>query len=73
MRVPPCDGMQSLFFPEDELRPETPVPLHLCETCPMRRECLVRGWKEQYGFWGGYSTEQRMIAHRRGVRPDDLT
>lgn len=82
--TPPCDGMQHLFFPDHEfysfqemrdmnLDPfPTPVPVHMCEGCPIRRECLERGWNEDFGWWGGFSFEQRYLAQRAGKGPDAL-
>lgn len=47
----------------------------ICNTCPVKRECLEHALKvpEMFGVWGGMTEEQRRILLRkRGVRFDNL-
>lgn len=52
-----CRGMDpNDFYPYKG----DPVPVEVCETCPMRLECLAWGLcHERYGFWGGVSERNR--------------
>ena len=41
----------------------------ICRTCPIQIECLELGLREQYGIWGGMTTqERRALANRRRRR-----
>lgn len=62
---PPCLGATPLLFPEEETEETRPT---FCETCPLhyRIPCLEQGMSEDYGFWGGYSTEERIVADLEG-------
>jgi WhiB family redox-sensing transcriptional regulator len=39
----------------------------ICETCPVRIECLsyAVGWKINFGIWGGRDVEERKKIRRR--------
>lgn len=36
--------------------------LALCSGCPFKRECLTEGLAEEFGIWGGTTTETRRLA-----------
>lgn len=63
---PPCLGATPLLFPEEETEENRP---RFCATCPAdhRIPCLRQGMSEEYGYWGGFSTEERQRARDRGI------
>jgi WhiB family redox-sensing transcriptional regulator len=72
----------SQFFPSDSgrgaLRQEREA-LKICETCPVRTECLAYATsnRERFGVWGGRSFEPKrkkcgtISGHRQHVRNDE--
>ncbi len=66
-----CRGVDpELFFPPrggewDEAR-------HVCERCPVRRECLEYALEtgEKFGIWGGTSERQRRGLRVRRLRDE---
>lgn len=64
-----CAGSNpELWFPE---RGETVQPaLDICQTCPVRTECLdyaVR-WRIDHGIWGGLASRQRRPLYETTAR-----
>ena len=69
-RPTPCDGVPHLFFtPYPE--PDPPAP-EFCATCPERLPCLIRGWDESHGTWGGLTTDERVEAKMDGLSPEEV-
>lgn len=44
----------------------------LCIRCPVRRQCLEQGFKEEYGIWGGALPWERREAKNDEHRTDRL-
>lgn len=67
-----CRGMPArLFFPgpgESGNGSLSDPAKQVCESCPVRLECLEAGMGENFGTWGGLSEKQRrrLRASRRG-------
>lgn len=67
-----CDP--DLFFPENlstVMRADaTRKALEICERCPVRAECLEQAIQdeEEFGIWGGMTSEQRRALIRRKRR-----
>jgi len=56
------------FFPESgQVLRKT---AKFCSTCPVREQCLDYAVDNglDYGYWGGLSANQRMLARRRARR-----
>lgn len=64
-----CRGCTDLFFPSrgEDTRPA----LAICNTCPVRTECLDHALElgEKYGIWGGEPERQRRRLRRGRPRP----
>lgn len=65
-----------IFFPEPR---GNPIPaINICRTCPVRLPCLRAGLHEEYGVWGGLTSDDRkqlrtrMAASKRQQRNDLL-
>jgi hypothetical protein len=43
-----------------------------CSACPVRRDCAVLGWKEEFGIYGGWSPEQRQAMDKGEFRPTKI-
>ena len=57
-----CRGLTSTMFPEsaEGRRPADYGPaLAICATCPVVEPCRAAGTHEQYGVWGGTTSQQR--------------
>lgn len=66
-----------LFFPEPR---GNPLPaINICRTCPVRLACLRAGLHEEYGVWGGLTSDERkqlrtrMASSKRHQRAHLLT
>lgn len=67
MRQAACKGTDpDLWFPErGELTSEARA---ICQTCPVRQNCLEYGLRERFGIWGGMSERaRRQLRHQRTV------
>ena len=58
-----------LFYAEDDDPQRQAEAKAICETCPVRSECLEIGMSERFGIWGGVtSTDRRkmrkIVRHR---------
>lgn len=59
MRQGNCVGHPTdMFYPESNTNPQA---LELCQTCPVRVECLTYAMRhhERFGIWGGTSAKKR--------------
>lgn len=65
-----CVGSGVNFFPT---RGEATHPIKvLCQSCPVKEECLSYGLMQKHGIWGGLSERQRRQVRRdRGIVIDD--
>lgn len=56
-----CIGMTAEFFPKSDDRPALHAAIAICETCPVKAECLATSLAngEGYGVWGGESVSSR--------------
>lgn len=66
-----CKGYPSdWWFPSWGAQPSVDSDLAealiICESCPVRAECLEYGAKEEHGVWGGRTASQRRTARRAG-------
>lgn len=61
-----CKGLTHLFYLEAGSPGESSPALSICQSCPVRSECLDKAVKENetFGVWGGLTPTQR----RRGPR-----
>lgn len=68
-----CIGKTGLFFPEDAVgsgRARTPgydAARKICDSCPVKVECLDAGRHERFGVWGGLSENERHPKRRKGA------
>ena len=58
------------MFPSDQDRDGTRLAQQTCRSCPVRPECLAEALErgEQYGVWGGLTTQQRTSLRRSATR-----
>jgi len=52
-------GDAELWFPQVTDRYSIVNAKKICFECPVRRECLNAGIREEHGIWGGLTAEQR--------------
>jgi len=48
-----------------ELSNNTKMAIQICETCPIKAQCLEEGMKEEnlpYGVWGGLMAGERLMS-----------
>ena len=57
----------------DDMIPDQAAPAPaFCNPCPNRLPCLVQGWDEEYGAWGGLNPTQRLEAKARRLDPGQV-
>jgi len=65
-------SMPNLFFPDsaEEAKLSEPIIKEICDTCPMRLECLQVALdnKDFIGYWGGVSPNDRRKMSVNGSR-----
>jgi hypothetical protein len=62
-----CEQVPDIFFPEDfaptthpDIRNESiETAREICLRCPVMDKCLKVGMFEEYGIWGGTTSQQR--------------
>lgn len=68
--IPPCMTTDpEIWFPEFSSNvPNYRMAKKLCSNCPVARECLAYALatNEQYGVWGGLTTDERRRLRGRG-------
>ena len=48
------DGEDDFFYDKYERKPKIrPFVDEICNHCPVRKQCLLRGSEGEYGVWGG--------------------
>ncbi|PWG66787.1 WhiB family transcriptional regulator [Bifidobacterium callitrichidarum] len=59
-----------LFFPLPNDRGSEEKAIAICETCPVKADCLQAALNEQdqFGIWGGLTAEDRRSLLRRRMR-----
>lgn len=59
-----CTGKQEFFF-NDHKASMVREAKKICETCPVRPQCLAHAMKhDEYGVWGGLTANERRKARR---------
>lgn len=59
-----CKGLPTyLFFPDPGPNEAATVAAAkaVCESCPVRQDCLEAGLLESRGIWGGLTTRERSL------------
>ena len=61
-QIPPCAENPDLWFSEKQSDRKT--ALAVCNSCPLRKECLEQAIanKEEFGIWGGTTEAERADA-----------
>lgn len=59
-----------LFFPLPNDSRSAQLAIQVCDSCPVKAECLEEALKqsEQFGIWGGMTVEQRRELLRKRTR-----
>lgn len=66
-----CRGRTDIdFFPEDSYNTKAPKAVAICETCPVKQDCLEFAIENgiHYGIWGGLNYPQRKRYLRTTIR-----
>ena len=65
-----CVGSEHLMFPTDKDEPGTAAAKALCDSCPVRQQCLNEALdnNESAGIWGGLDPDERRSLKRRTAR-----
>jgi WhiB family redox-sensing transcriptional regulator len=66
-----CRGMNAeFFFPERGRTYLARETIAICQTCPVRLECLeyALGTNERFGIWGGMTVSEREQVRERRRR-----
>ena len=57
------------FYADEEDTELIDIAILICDSCPVRTECLEIGMSEHYGVWGGKtSTERKSIRKKERQR-----
>lgn len=65
-----CKGMPAeIFFPDSGEMDKIRLALEICESCPVKQQCLNTNLHEEMGVWGGTTARRRrqMRRQRQGV------
>lgn len=66
-----CRGRNDIdFFPEEAFNTEAPKAVAVCQTCPVKEDCLEFAVENdvKYGIWGGMSYPQRKRYWRNSIK-----
>lgn len=61
-----CINMDpNVFFPNNlaTIEEDRAIAKRVCSNCPVKEECKIRGWNEEYGVWGGLDEDERWLLH----------
>jgi WhiB family redox-sensing transcriptional regulator len=69
-----CAGDQSGAWFADLRTPASRVARRTCASCPVQRRCLAAAllYGEEFGIWGGFAPEERVVLDARLQRGDSL-
>jgi WhiB family transcriptional regulator, redox-sensing transcriptional regulator len=64
------DTDPELFFPEQGEEGKKKAAIRICQSCPVRQECLRWAFRtgEKHGIWGGLTSVQRSRIKTRVLR-----